>query len=771
MTYRNLLAIVVFLNLGVLPWRPSRAGGQPIDPDLSAVVVAGNPGAFALSGPEGCLAVSGACPARDVTLTFPTSLAVDPTTQDVYVNNSHSFNTATLVKVDDDGQASPFGSYPFPGQVFPFGHEIDGDGNHYTFDAGAGLLWKIDPSGSYSIDAAGLHFVWDLALDPTTGDRYVLERANFDDLDGKVWRVKGGVAEVVVSGLPFFSTFAIEVEPVSGDVFVSTFFEVLRFAPDGGQVDSYFVDGLPFELLLDGAAQELYFTNLFTSKIQKLSLATAAVTDVVGSGLTQFNGDGPPASTNLAAPDGLAFRGTELYWSEEGNQLVRKLDLASPASTQTVLGIGTNIQAGSRFQATQVSLTSPSDVACCDPAGHAFIADELNSLVYRLSPDGYLSIAAGIPGREAFEPPIEGVPATQSPLARPGALALDAAGDLFIADAGQGGLIQKVVASTGHRFTLVAPGTFSYPGALATGPGRSLYVADLDLGHVFRVDLDTGTVTTIADAFATGLAVDAGGNLFLAEPDDDRIRRMTPGVDGIVNGGADELITTAASLPQPFDLVFGADGKAYVAQMLAGVIQKIEPGADGKLTGAPDEITTTIAGNGLFPAGFQGDGGPALAATIPARALAVDGSGNLLAADAALYNVVWRINLDGELSDPQPHPISLSSPSGTLAIDLDVVGLESPQLDKHSITLQAINVATNRHGPKVAISSSAMLPPDPDSPDVAAGFRMTDVHATTQAALSTTPGATRVNLRVEGVTKNLLGGRAFTGDVAISVQP
>jgi hypothetical protein len=104
------------------------------------------------------------------------------------------------------------------------------------------------------------------------------------------------------------------------------------------------------------------------------------------------------------------------------------------------------------------------------------------------------------------------------------------------------------------------------------------------------VDLDTGTVTTIAGAFATGLAVDAGGNLFLAVPDADRILRITPGVDGIVNGGADELATTAASLSQPFDLVFGADGKAYVAQMLAGVIQKIEPGADGKLTGAPDEI-------------------------------------------------------------------------------------------------------------------------------------------------------------------------------------
>jgi sugar lactone lactonase YvrE len=178
-----------------------------------------------------------------------------------------------------------------------------------------------------------------------------------------------------------------------------------------------------------------------------------------------------PRPPTWPRPNGLAFRGTELYWSEEGNQLVRKLDLARPASTQTVLGIGTNIQAGSRFQATQVSLTSPSDVACCDPAGDAFITDELNTLVYRLSPDGYLSIAAGIPGLQAFEPPIEGVPAKESPLARPGALALDAAGNLFIADAGQGGLIQKVVASTGLRFTLVAPGTFSYPGALATGPG------------------------------------------------------------------------------------------------------------------------------------------------------------------------------------------------------------------------------------------------------------------------------------------------------------
>lgn len=194
-------------------------------------------------------------------------------------------------------------------------------------------------------------------------------------------------------------------------------------------------------------------------------------------------------------------------------------------------------------------------------------------------------------------------------------------------------------------------------GVAAVGGSGRLYIADRNNQRVRMVNFATTppTITTVAGTGAagfngdvdalnqprkattaqlsapTGVALDGLGNLYIADNNNHRIRKVVPGADGVVNGGLDETISTvagigllgfsgdggpatSAKLFHPRGVAVDSFGSLYIADSLNQVIRKVVPGADGVVNGGLDETISTVAGTGL--AGFSGDGGLATAAKL-----------------------------------------------------------------------------------------------------------------------------------------------------------
>jgi uncharacterized protein (TIGR03437 family) len=282
---------------------------------------------------------------------------------------------------------------------------------------------------------------------------------------------------------------------------------------------------------------------------------------------------------------------------------------------------------GDGGQATSADLNQPADVAV-DASGNLFIADAGNNRIRKVSASGIITTVAGN-GSPGFSG--DGGPATSALLSYPSAVAVDASGNIFIAD-WLNNRIRKVSAS--GIITTVAGNGVPTPGALTAGEGFSG---------------DGGPATSAALAAPTGVAVDTSGNLFIADHDNNRIRKVstggiittvagsgTPGTFGTPTyyGGfsGDGGPATSALLSYPYGVAVDASGNLFMVDSLNNRIRKVS--ASG--------IITTVAGSGAFGWGncyctsgsFSGDGGPATSATLDALGVAADASGNLFIADA-----------------------------------------------------------------------------------------------------------------------------------------
>jgi sugar lactone lactonase YvrE len=199
-------------------------------------------------------------------------------------------------------------------------------------------------------------------------------------------------------------------------------------------------------------------------------------------------------------------------------------------------------------------------------------------------------------------------PATAAKLDTPFGLAVDSAGNLFIADA------------QNHRIRKVTP-----DGIISTVAGSGKAGFGGDGGKALSAQLN----------FPAALAVDSAGNLFVSDVSNSRVRKITPaGVISTIAGigkpgfGGDGGKATAAQLSSPGPLAFDKDGNLYIVDVLNHRVRKVNPAG----------VISTVAGNGN--SGSTGDGGPAHAAqlTIPAG-LAVGPVGNLFIADSEAHRV------------------------------------------------------------------------------------------------------------------------------------
>jgi sugar lactone lactonase YvrE len=303
---------------------------------------------------------------------------------------------------------------------------------------------------------------------------------------------------------------------------------------------------------------------------------------LAGTGGGGYSGEGKAVAATLSNPSDFALRSGEIFIADTGNHRIRKVD--RDGIITTIAGTGTAGYSGDGRPATEGKISSPRALAFT-PAGDLLIAE--GSRVRAVGTDGVIRTLAGTAQSGSGG---DGGSPSRATLTAPGDLSLDRAGNIYVADPGDG-RIRKI--SEGSILT------------------------------VFDASQPPAGSSTPAGAFPHSIAVRQDGDILFAEGN--RIRRLAPGGIAEVVAGQwtqVEAVPAAEALLLAPSAIASSRGTAYVADTNNHRIVKID--AAGNLT--------TVAGDGI--SGFSGDGGPAARARLAAPfGLALDREGNLLVAD------------------------------------------------------------------------------------------------------------------------------------------
>ncbi len=337
--------------------------------------------------------------------------------------------------------------------------------------------------------------------------------------------------------------------------------------------------------------------------------ASRILNTFAGAGVAGDSGDSGPAVAARLSPFGLTVDATgNLLVADDEAHRVRRI---TPGGTITALaGSGALGASGDGAAAVNAAMNLPQDVVA-DAAGNVYISDSNNHRVRRVAPDGVITTYAGT-GTPDFGG--DGGQASQARLFSPTGLALDSAGNLYIADSGNA-RIRKVTASTGVITTVAGNGligfsgdggqatqaTFKLPFGVAVDKDGALYICDTRDSRIRRVGTN-GVITTICGTGVAGyngdnrpalgaqigtggfMTTDPEGNLYFADFLNHRVRKITVSTgaittiagNGIVGTFGDGADPASSQIFLPTDVALGPNGVIYIADWGNFRIRKIE---------------------------------------------------------------------------------------------------------------------------------------------------------------------------------------------------
>ncbi len=404
------------------------------------------------------------------------------------------------------------------------------------------------------------------------------------------------------------------------------------------------------------AAGNIYVADGVNNRVRKIDIL-GTITTIAGNGTAGSAGDGGPATqAQLQQPYGITVDPAgNLYIADLGNNRIRKV---SPNGIITT------------FPST--SLNAPRNVAL-DAAGNVYIAEFGGNRILRVDSKGGVTVVAGI-GVAGFD--AESAPATATRINAPAGMFIDSSGTLYFADSGNS-RIRKVVAGIlttvlgGISDNTSNPAQLYLPTAVVVDPAGDLWVADSGNQRVRK--LSQSTITSVAGN-GTDLAFDPAGNVL--EVDGGFLQRLMPNntlvtIVGEVsfNFHGDGGPATSAALNEPIGVTVDTGGNLWIADLGNYRVRKVTSNgfistvAGGNITDAlqgPAAVTLDSAGTlyiadrpncqirrlpvngtlqmfaGTGTPGNAGDGGPAVLAQLyNPSGLTIDGFGNLIVSDTA----------------------------------------------------------------------------------------------------------------------------------------
>ena len=265
-------------------------------------------------------------------------------------------------------------------------------------------------------------------------------------------------------------------------------------------------------------AGNMYITDFNNNRVRKIS-PSGIITTIAGCENPGYSGDGGPATAaKLAGPSGIVLDASgNIYFAERGNNCIRKIDVNGNISTMAGTGDASGGYSGNGGPAVRAQLQGPGALAI-DAAGNIYVADCDNNCIRKINTAGIISLYAGSAfkagtGTGAYGG--DGGNALQAYLNQPSGIALDASGNLFIADCFNH-CIRKVT-TNGIITTVAGNRTAGYSG---------------DLGNAKLAEIN----------YPYGVAVDGNGNIYIGDHGNNRIRMVNKA--GIIstiagNGNAD----------------------------------------------------------------------------------------------------------------------------------------------------------------------------------------------------------------------------------------
>jgi len=675
-----------------------------LNSDGTLTVLAGN-GITGFSGEGG--------PARSASLRLPTDAVMDKA-GNLYIYDSGNFR---IRQVSPAGIISTYA-----------GTGVDG----YSGDGGPALQAQIQLDGKMAIDAAGTLYFTDgvdnvvrritpdgiistyagngqLAVAPNSGNNGQATKA-------PLGLFAGGLAVDSAGNLYIAEDFTDQIRKVSLNGIITTYAgSGAQGNQDGPALTAQFA--LPYGLAFD-AAGNLFVADPNNGLVRKVS-PSGVVSSVAGSPIYDFSGDGGPAlKAAFKFPEGVTVGGDgNLYIEDTGNFRIRQV--TGDGNIHTTAGSGQYEDTPDGTTAANASLSGPTFLSF-DPSGRLLIADGGDYTVKRTNADGTVQTIAGtgIQGAgEGYELTFGG-PATGTLLGTPVQAVADALGDIYISD-DYAGVIYRITPDGKLNVYAGQPGVYQFggdnipatssslaePQGLALDQSGNLYIADPADNRIRKVSTQ-GIITTFAGTGVAGFSGDGGlanqaqlsfpqsiafdslGNLIIADRVNNRLRMVTPdGKISTIAGNGTRAATgnggpaAAASLNRPFVVATDSAGDIFLVESGGVTVRRIDQNG----------IISIVAGNGQL--GFGGDGGPAVQASFgDADGLAVDSSGNLYISD--FNNNRVRV----ELTAP-------ATASAAPAI-LSFLGTS----DGPATAPQAINLTSSLSGLElVAVSDSAWL--------------------------------------------------------------
>ena len=357
------------------------------------------------------------------------------------------------------------------------------------------------------------------------------------------------------------------------------------------------------------SAGNVFVADCGNNTIRKVT-AAGVVTTLAGSAGVQGSADGTGSAARFSGPSGVAVDGAgNVFVADCGNSLIRMVTAAGVVTTLAGGGVGSGF--GSSYDATgsEARFNGPSGVAV-DSAGNLFVADRGNNTIRKVTAAGVVTTLVGEPNAQMWESRSADGAGSAARFYGPSGVAVDSAGNLFVADS-QNNTIRKVTAA----------------GVVTTLAGSAEVFGSAD-----------GTGNAARFYSPTGVAVDGLGNVFVADSNNYTIRKVTAaGVVTTLAGsagasGSADGTGSAARFSGPNGVAVDSAGNVFVADVYT--IRKVTAAG----------VVTTLAGSAEVSGSADGTGSEARV-NCPAG-VAVDGAGNVFVADSR-NNTIRKVTAAG----------------------------------------------------------------------------------------------------------------------------